>query len=138
MSIIRSPASIEHLENLMEFVTGCTRESGFAGKRIKEIELATEEVLVNIFNYAYPEENGDVQVSCTLNDENKFVIEILDNGIPFNSLSLPDPDLTTDISKRQIGGLGIFLTRKMVDDVQYRREAGSNILTLIFSKEYEQ
>lgn len=132
MSKMKLPARIEHLERLIDFVSGYAKEKGFTGKRIKEIELATEEVLVNIFNYAYPEGTGDVEVSCRFEDASGLIIEISDSGIPFDSLSLPDPDVTSDVSGRKIGGLGVFFVRKMVDEVSYRRDGGKNILTLIF------
>jgi serine/threonine-protein kinase RsbW len=131
---MKLPAKIEHLEKLIDFVSGCTKEKGFSDKRIKEIELATEEVLVNIFNYAYPEGYGDVEVKCSLDNDTRFIIEISDSGIPFDSLSLADPDVTSDISERKIGGLGVFLVRKIADEVHYRRDEGKNILSLILYK----
>ena len=131
---IKLPARIENLERLIELVSGCAKEKGFTSKIIKEIELATEEALVNIFNYAYPEHAGDVEVRCKMDDDTRFIIEILDTGIPFNIHSISEPDLTENISNRKIGGLGIFLMRKMVDEVQYRRDEENNILTLIIHK----
>ncbi|MBW1909826.1 MAG: ATP-binding protein [Deltaproteobacteria bacterium] len=134
MSKIKEPAILEHLERLLEFVSGCAKEKGFTSKRIKEIELATEEALVNIFNYAYAEGPGDVEIKCGLDGDDRLVIEILDTGTPFNPLSLSEPDLTADVADREIGGLGVFFIREMVDEVQYRRDAGRNILTLRASK----
>ena len=96
---MKLPAKIKHLERLIEFVSGCAKEKGFSGKRVKEIELATEEVLVNIFNYAYPEGPGDVEVSCSQADDTRLIIEISDSGIPFDSRSLADPDVTVKLSK---------------------------------------
>lgn len=131
MAKMKLPATIEHLEALVEFVSKCAEGQGFNGRRIKEIELATEEVLVNIINYAYPERSGDVEVSCRREDATRFVIEISDNGIPFDPLSLPEPNFSTDILDRKVGGLGVFFIRKMMDEVLYRREEGSNIIRLI-------
>jgi len=128
----RLPAKIENLNSLIEFVAGHAREAGFAAGRIKEIELATEEVLVNIFNYAYPGRDGSVVVDCRAEDDAEFVIDISDNGRPFNSLSVSDPDLTSDLTDRDIGGLGVFFIKRMVDYTRYRREGNRNILTLIF------
>lgn len=134
MSKIRLPAKIENLKKLIQFVSVRAKRQEFTRKRVKEIELATEEALVNIFNYAYPENTGEVEVRCKMDDDNRFTLEILDNGIPFDIQSISEPDLTENISKRKIGGLGIFLIRKMVDEVQYRRDGESNILTLIIHK----
>ena len=117
---------------MIEFVSDFANEKGFSEKRIKEIELAAEEALVNVFNYAYPEEPGEVAVICKLEDNSRFTVEISDSGVPFNVLSLPDPDLTSKVPERKIGGLGVFFIRKMTDEVRYRRVGDSNILILSF------
>jgi serine/threonine-protein kinase RsbW len=135
MSNIRLSARIEDLERFMQFVSTCATGQGFTQERMKEIELALEEALVNIFNYAYPDEHtGEVEVRCKTDDDTSFVIEILDTGIPFDTQSLSEPDLDASISERKIGGLGIFLIREMADEVHYRRDGDSNILTLVFNK----
>ncbi len=134
MSKIKAQASIDNLAKLLEFVSCYAKEKGFTAKRVKEIELATEEALVNIFNYAYAEELGDVEVRCGLDGGERLVIEVSDTGTPFNPLSLSNPDITADVDDREIGGLGVFFIREMVDEVKYRREAGKNMLTLIFAK----
>jgi serine/threonine-protein kinase RsbW len=131
---IKLPAKLENLERLVEFVSGCANEHGIDRKRIVEIEISTEEALVNIFNYAYQGTDGDVTVVCKSDDNDKFMIEIEDSGIPFNLLTLKEPDTDLDISDRKIGGLGIFLMRKLMDDVQYRREEDKNLLTLAVFK----
>ena len=122
---------MEHLETLVEFVSNCVKEEGFTDKRVKEIELATEEALVNIFNYAYPEGAGEVEVSCIQEHGAGLIIEISDNGAPFDPLSLSDPDISADIADREIGGLGVFFIRQMVNEVQYHRDKGRNILTFV-------
>lgn len=127
---IRLPARLENLEKLIQSVSECTRAQGFGPKKIIDLELAIEEALVNIFNYSYPEESGDVEVTCK-RDDYGFIVEIIDSGIPFDITSLPEPDVTSELSERKIGGLGVFLTKKMVDEVQYRRGNDRNILHLI-------
>lgn len=134
MSNIILPARIEYLHSFIEFVADRAEKEGFGEKKIKEIELAMEEALVNIFSYAYPEKAGDVELICSMNNDNGFIIEILDDGIPFNILSLPDPDLNASISDRRIGGLGVYIIRNIVDDLRYRRDGGKNILTFIIHK----
>ena len=131
---LRLPAKLENLKRFKESVAGCARAQGFDQKRIYEIELAVEETLVNIFNYAYPETPGDIEINCKL-ENGRFIIEIIDSGIPFDMTSLTDPDLTADVEERKIGGLGIFLVKKMVDEVRYRREKDRNILNLIIKKD---
>jgi serine/threonine-protein kinase RsbW len=120
----------------MDFVSSCAREQGFSNERISEIELALEEVLVNIFKYAYKESglDGDIEITCKLADALSFVIEIADSGMPFDIFSASEPDVTADIDKRQIGGLGVYFVKRLMDDIKYKREAGKNILTLMVRK----
>ena len=118
----------------MRSVCDSAQIQGFARKKIGEIELAAEEAWVNICNYAYPEQSGDVEVIGKA-DDNNFIIEIIDSGIPFDITSLPDPDIAVDADQRKIGGLGAFLIKKMVDEVRYRRENNRNILNLIIEKD---
>lgn len=135
MPEIKSAAKIEHLENLIEFVASHAEMAGFTVNRINEIELAAEEVLVNIFQYAYPGTDGDVGIECRIEDDVRLVLVISDNGTPFNILEVPDPDVTADISDREIGGLGVFFVKEMVDEARYLRQGNSNILTLVFNKD---
>lgn len=134
MTLIRLPARLESLEKLVHFVTDFATKQGFAQKSIQEIRLATEEVLVNIINHAYPDKQGDVELSCKLQKDHCLVVEIVDAGVPFDIRSKADPDLSADISERKLGGLGIFIIRKMVHELVYRREKEKNILTLTFRK----
>jgi len=134
MPEIRLAAKIEHLERLINFVAGHAEMVGFTVNRINEIELAAEEVLVNIFQYAYPGTDGDVGIECRIEDDVRLVLVISDKGEPFNILEVPDPDVAADISDREIGGLGVFFVKEMVDEARYRRKGNSNILTLVFNK----
>jgi serine/threonine-protein kinase RsbW len=127
-------AKLENLERLVLSVSDCARAQGFDQKRLNEIELSTEEALVNIFNYAYPQGPGDVEITCKL-DDSHFIIEIIDSGVPFDVSKLPDPDISLDIDERKIGGLGIFLMRKLMDEVRTTREGGRNILSLVVRKQ---
>lgn len=123
---------IENLGRFTSFVRTCSAECGFGPKRLTEIELTVEEVLVNIFNYAYPDGEGEVELLCSVKEGKKFVIEIRDRGIPFDCLSHPDPDTTADIDNRKIGGLGIYFIKKMADEVRYSRNDDINVLTMVF------
>jgi len=133
MSLIARPATLENLEELIQFVTTHARSNGFGPKRITEIQLAVEEALVNIMNYAYPGQTGQVKMACTVKNKNRFVVEVTDHGIPFDILSFEEPDLTSELSRRQVGGLGVFFIRKLANEVQYRRIQDKNILTLSFN-----
>ena len=127
---IRVPARLDSLYPLLEFVASCAKEQGAGEERIREIDLVMEELLVNIFNYAYPERTGDVQITCRIDDAGRLLVEIADEGVPFNILTRDDPDCGAGIEERRVGGLGIFFVRQMVQEIRYRREEGRNILTL--------
>lgn len=135
MSKTRHPAKLENLQKFILLISDFAKAAGFTEKRIREVELATEEALLNIFNYAYPESvDGEVEVRCRMDENSGLIIEISDNGKPFDVQSSPNPDLNLDVLERKIGGLGIFLMRKMADEVRYRRERKHNILTLVLHK----
>ncbi|MEW6669161.1 MAG: ATP-binding protein [Thermodesulfobacteriota bacterium] len=132
MTIIRLPAKLESLEPIMAAVSGFLNANGLPGNRIQEIELATEEALVNIFNYAYTgQESGEVEVRCHMAEQGRLIVEFRDRGVPFDVTALAAPDLNASLPERKVGGLGIFLMRKMVDEVLYRREEDHNILTFV-------
>ena len=134
MTRIRLAAKQENLKKFIDVISVFAEQNDFSRDVVMKIKLSTEEALVNILNYAYPECDGEVEICYRKQNDTKLVLEILDNGIPFDPLSLPEPDLTSNLSERHVGGLGVFFIRKMTEDVQYRREGNANILTLIFSK----
>ncbi len=128
---LRLPARLESLNEFMAFVAAHAGESGFPPKRIKEIELAVEEVLVNIFQHAYPGEGGEVEVRWRAEGGHPGpAVVIEDEGRPFNVLAVPDPDLGAGLAGRKVGGLGVYFLKKMVPDVEYAREGEKIILTL--------
>ena len=99
-----------------------------------KIDVATEEIFVNIAHYAYKDklpagEFGQALITCTYEDELLTII-FRDQGVPFNPLDRPDPDITLSAEDRSIGGLGIFLTKKYMDKVEYQYENDENVLTL--------
>lgn len=133
-SKIKLPARMDSLHALTAFAAACAREQGFSPVRISEIELAVEEVSVNIINYAYPQGEGYIELTCRPDPCDQLIFEIMDSGIPFNMLAYRDPDTTKEIEERRIGGLGIFFVKQLMDHVQYRRECDRNILTIVASK----
>lgn len=94
-----------------------------------KIELALLEICVNIIRYAYPQNNGDIMIK-TWCEEEKMFLEIRDNGVPFDPRELDDPDIDENIRKEQTGGLGIFLSRSLMDGFDYKREDNQNVLTI--------
>jgi anti-sigma regulatory factor (Ser/Thr protein kinase) len=132
---MKAPARLDSLEELMHFVSGFAGDHGFSKNRISEIQLATEEALLNIFQHAYPgEHKGEVELTCEMKSDSELNIRIFDTGIPFDILSLSEPDLSCPLPDRKIGGLGCYLIRKMADEVHYRRQGDANILTLLVRK----
>jgi len=133
------PARLEYLRKVLDLVSSCARDQGFNREKVLEIELAAEEALVNIFAYAYKGKEGEVEIACKLDNNSgneKFTVEIADSGEPFNVLSVAAPEIAADISERQSGGVGVFLIRKLMDDVQYAYEGNKNILRLIILKKH--
>jgi len=132
MGTVILPASLEHLKEALAFLETKARAAGLDEKRALEMSLALEEVLVNIFTYAYPRERGVVEIRCSSREPGRLAVEVRDQGVPFNCLSWREPDLERGIEDRPIGGLGIFLFRRLASRVEYRREADTNILSLLF------
>ncbi|MHB8910917.1 MAG: ATP-binding protein [Syntrophales bacterium] len=129
-SAIRVEARLDNLYALLEFVAACAKRHGAGEQRVREIDLVIEELLVNIFNYAYPGRSGDVEIICRDDEAGRLLVEIADQGVPFNILTRDDPDREAGIEERTVGGLGIFLVKRLVREIRYRREGERNILTL--------
>jgi serine/threonine-protein kinase RsbW len=124
-------AKLENLNSMIDFIKDGARSKGFDEKKINQVQLAAEEVLVNIINYAYPDKNGEIEIILKPEENKGFVVEVIDSGIAYNPLLRPDPDVNLPMEKREIGGLGVYLLRKLMDKVSYKRENNSNILTFI-------
>jgi len=136
MPKMKAPAKLENMEKLQNFIADFVGNQGFSDKRIMGIELACEEALVNIFNYAYPDEKeGDVEICCKVDQNGDIIIELSDAGQPFNLMTIPDPDINEDIDGRSVGGLGSVLIKKFVDEIDYRRHQNKNFLTFRFCKQ---
>ena len=130
MNQLKTEAKTENLELINDFLAenliGCPM------KLLMQTQLAVEEKFVNIAHYAYKDKTGEVNVLCELDKEkNLFTIIFEDTGIPFDPLKREDPDVTATAEERNIGGLGIFLTKKLMDEVSYENKDGKNILTLM-------
>jgi anti-sigma regulatory factor (Ser/Thr protein kinase) len=123
-------AELGNLDKAIDFVSSCAEAVGIDAGRQVGLSVALEEAFVNVCNYAYPDAEGDIELFCNVAGDD-FILEISDNGVPFDLLSLAEPDTSASIEDREIGGLGIFLLRKFTDNVSYRRENGRNKLTLL-------
>ncbi len=96
-----------------------------------QIDVAMDEIFTNISSYAYPNGTGSATVKVDFETESRvFTIITEDGGIPYNPMEKEDPDVTLSAEERGIGGLGIFLVKKLMDRMDYRYENGKNILTM--------
>ena len=123
-------AKTENLEKVNDYIV--EKLMGCPMKLLMQIDLVVEEVFVNIASYAYKDKAGKVWIDCMLDSNKEFLtIVFMDEGVKFDPLERPDPDVDAPIEEREIGGLGIFLTKKLMDEVKYERRDGKNTLTLI-------
>ena len=123
------PATLDSLPELIGFILDEARAGGFPPERLSGLELAAEEALVNVASYAYPVGPGMVSVECR-SEGGMFRLDIRDQGQPFDPTRAHAPDLSQDVEERGVGGLGVFFIKRFMDQVSYRREDQSNILSL--------
>ncbi len=121
-------ATAENLQKVLGIVRETAKQCGFSDERSNEAQVAAEEAFVNIVRYAY-ESGGECTVDCSA-DETTLTLTLSDSGIAFDPTAAPKPDTESDVSDRPIGGLGILLIRKFMDDVSYSREDGTNTLIM--------
>lgn len=135
LSSLRLPAELGQLPVFLDHVRQTTQITGLAEAQGTRLELAVEEALVNVFNYAYARQPNPGAVTCRVGVEaDGLTVEIVDEGPPFDPLARPDPDTALTLEQRQPGGLGIFMIRQLTDEVSYRREEGQNVLTIRMQK----
>ncbi len=121
---------LDDLDVLCEHVASFCETCGIAKKPKFEINLALDELFTNIINHGFNDDaEHSIRVTCTLKDD-IVEITIKDDGIPFNPLEAPQPDLNCTFNDREIGGLGIHLIKAYIDRIDYQRAADKNILTL--------
>ena len=124
-------ASLDNLPKVLQFVEGYLETAECPMKAQMHISLAVEEIFVNIASYAYAPGTGEAVVSLeTKEDPAAVILTFKDHGVPYDPLAKADPDISLPAGERQIGGLGIFLTKKTMDDVAYEYKDGQNILHL--------
>lgn len=124
-------ATVENLESVTAFVDGCLEELACPLRAQMQIDIAVDEVFSNIAYYAYPTDAGTVTVQVEAAAEPAAVIlTFIDGGTPYDPLSHEDPDMTLPAEDRPIGGLGIYMVRKIMDRVSYTCESGKNILKI--------
>ena len=131
MKELEIEALVENLPKVIAFVEEQLEAADCPMKIQMQIDIAVEEIFVNIAHYAYNPETGIAMVRVeVLTDPPSVDITFIDGGVPYDPLAKDDPDVTLSADKREIGGLGIFMVKKTMDDVKYEYLNGHNILTL--------
>ena len=124
-------AKTESLSDVLGFVDLMLEKYECPMKIQTAVCVAIEEVFVNVARYAYEGGEGEVDLGIGFDKESRIItFRMADKGIPFDPLKKPDPDITLSAEEREIGGLGIFITKKTMDLVEYAYENGENILTM--------
>jgi anti-sigma regulatory factor (Ser/Thr protein kinase) len=125
-------AGLPSLEPLLAFVLERAEKVGAAEELLSDLKLVLEEILTNIFFYAYPNDEGRVAVDFSTQADGELSIRVTDWGIPFNPLTYETPELELDFSERELGGMGIYLARRVAHKIAYQRTRGANRLTVVF------
>lgn len=126
-------ASLDNLDRVEELIESSLEEVFCPKKICMQVVLCMEEIFVNIASYAYENEAGDCMIHLETQyteTGGKVAIEIVDSGVKFNPLEKEDPDITLSAEEREIGGLGIFMVKKIMDIVEYSYENKKNILKM--------
>lgn len=127
--VLKVDATEENVGTVNDFLDEFLDENDCPMKTKMKIELAIEEAYVNIAKYAYGEKTGEAQLTLGVNN-GELSIELRDSGKPYNPLEKEDPDITLSAEERQVGGLGVFLVKKIMDSVSYSYENSQNILRM--------
>lgn len=131
MKEITVPATVENIGVVTEFVDEQLEELNCPMKAQTQIDIAIDELFGNIAHYAYHPEKGQATVRVEVeNNPLSVIITFMDGGTPFDPLKKDDPDVTLSVDERAIGGLGIFLVKKNMDDISYEYKNGQNILRI--------
>ena len=120
-------AKIENLYKVMDFINSALDSGNCTAKLKNDINIAVEELFINVASYAY-NSRGGVIVGIDIDDS--ITLKIADSGKPFNLLEKTDPDISKPIMEREIGGLGILMVKKLMDDISYEYIDNKNVLTL--------
>ena len=114
-------AKPENLTVVADFIATAMRQLG-TEQDVFEVQTAVDEACTNVMLHAYSGKGGVISISCELQDKD-FIITIRDNGRPFDPDSVPPPDVEAALEERRVGGLGVHLMRKLMDDVSYAFDA---------------
>ena len=131
MKEMKIEAKLDNLSSVLAFVDEELEAADVSPKSQMQIDVAVEEMFVNVASYAYQPGSGDVVVQVGLDkSRDMIVIRLIDHGKPFNPLKKKDPDISLPADLRKIGGLGIYMVKKSMDDMQYEYKDQENVITL--------
>ena len=131
MKSLEIPAEKARLTEVLDFVLGFAEELGFEEKELFQIKICTEEIFVNVASYAYAPDTGLITVTADGGvDPLTVTLSFIDSGKPFDPMAKPDPEKNRPLSLAKKGGLGIFLTKRFMDEVSYAYQDGKNVLTI--------
>lgn len=131
------PGRFDQLARISDFVTRAAREAGFGEDDVFHIQMAVDEACANIVEHSYgPKRSGDIDLTCFGRIDGEFRIEIADKGEPFDPNSVPLPQISKDKNETglddiQVGGLGLYFMRKLMDEVTFEFDADGNRLVMI-------
>lgn len=133
-------AKIENVDKVISFINATLQEHGCTFDMMQRIDLALEEMLVNISNYAYPGETGKAHVAISFPDEGVVQLDIRDSGVPYDPTKREDPQVTIPLKQRKKGGLGIYMTKMVMDEMNYEHREGVNhtILKKVFLRKEQE
>ena len=124
-------AAVENIPAVTAFVEEQLEQYNCPMKTQMQIDIAIDELFSNIAQYAYNPKTGKATIRVEVTENPMAVIiTFIDNGVPYNPLAKADPDVTLSADERQIGGLGIFMVKKSMDDINYEYKNGQNILKI--------
>lgn len=123
-------ATVENIATVTEFVNAQLEQSGCPPKIQMQIDIAIDELFGNIAHYAYDPDVGPATVRVEVDEEPCVIITFIDNGVPYDPLGKEDPDITLSAEEREIGGLGVYMVKKSMDDISYEYRDGQNILRI--------
>ena len=127
--VLRIPAELERLDEILDFVGTLLDASGCTPQVRTQLRMALEELYVNIAHYAYPSGDGWAEIRGSVED-GVVTFRLIDGGTPYDPLAKPDPDILLSGEEREIGGLGIYMVKNMVDKMEYVYRDGCNQLIL--------
>ncbi len=124
-------AKVANLQQVLDFVDENLTSMRCPMKILMQIDVAVEEIFVNVASYAYTPSTGSVTIRMDLQEKPRaVVITFIDSGIPYNPLAKEDPDVSLSAEERSIGGLGIFMVKKTMDKMEYEYTDQKNVLKM--------